>query len=53
METVNFGNVSQKEDPRILATSYMMYKIGKLTVSDLHKYFWQSWTEILSGIQNI
>ena len=31
-----FGNVSQDEDPRILARSYMMYQIGKLTNADFH-----------------
>ena len=25
----NFANVWQQEDPRILAKSYLMYKIGK------------------------
>ena len=37
MEVANFGNVSQEKNPRILATDYMMYKIGRLTVSNLHR----------------
>ena len=37
MQIANFGNVSQEKNPRILATDYMMYKIGRLTVSNLHR----------------
>ena len=29
MKNLNFVNISQEEDPRVLATSYMLYKIGK------------------------
>ena len=32
---VNSENVSQIKDPRILATSYLMYKIGKLTLFNI------------------
>ena len=29
MKNLNFTNISQAEDARVLATSYMLYKIGK------------------------
>ena len=48
MEPNKTGNNSMQEDPRLLAQSYLMYKIGKKSFSfSVLILFWQLITEML------
>ena len=42
IKNLNFSNISQEEDTRVLATSYMLYKIGRYFLMTFNILFYAS-----------